>query len=226
METKNIALTKEEKKILIANSDDVFLIMKDVLKREGEMYFEREHFWVMGLNERYYAQSLDLIILGKLHIDMIDPSDVYFNVMGKQSRYSIIIHNRPNDSDLEPTSMEIDIADLLYQTAKIAKTQLIECIIMSMKKHNSFVKSGVLAQVALSIRYITTYELRRRWNYEKDKEVEEAAREARVEGTEVGLEEGLRRKASEIAIQMKKDGLDIELISKYTNLSKEEIKRL
>ena len=46
------------------------------------------------------------------------------------------------------------------------------------------------------------------------------------EGKKVGLKEGAKDKAIEMAKVMKKEGEQVEKISKYTGLSKEEIEKL
>ena len=50
--------------------------------------------------------------------------------------------------------------------------------------------------------------------------------EATMEGVEQGIKEGENKRNIEIALNMKKDKVDIDTIIKYTNLSKEEIENL
>lgn len=57
-------------------------------------------------------------------------------------------------------------------------------------------------------------------------EREEGRAEGRAEGREEGREEGEKEKSMSIARQMKKDGLPVATIVKYTGLSAEEITRL
>jgi len=45
-------------------------------------------------------------------------------------------------------------------------------------------------------------------------------------GREEGIEEGEKEKAKKTAIRMLEDGFEIEMISKYTELPVEEIKKL
>ena len=48
----------------------------------------------------------------------------------------------------------------------------------------------------------------------------------REEGIKEGIEKGIEKQNYTIAKSMKKDGADINLISKYTGLSIEEIEKL
>lgn len=49
--------------------------------------------------------------------------------------------------------------------------------------------------------------------------IEEGLKEGMKEGMKEGLKEGLEKGKSEIALQMKKDGMPYEIIEKYTGLS-------
>ena len=49
---------------------------------------------------------------------------------------------------------------------------------------------------------------------------------AKREGKEEGREEGREEKKREIALNMKADGMAVELIEKYTGLTAEEIEKL
>ena len=64
-------------------------------------------------------------------------------------------------------------------------------------------------------------------NYKKsvmnEFEYEETLKEYRQEGLEEGIQKGSDNRNIEVATRMLKDGVDIEIISKYTDLSKDEI---
>ena len=56
--------------------------------------------------------------------------------------------------------------------------------------------------------------------------LEQGKAEGKIDGIAEGIANGERKKQLEIAKKMKKEGLEIELISKVTELSVEEIKKL
>ena len=82
--------------------------------------------------------------------------------------------------------------------------------------------------VSTTIKRIYDISLKRKWDNRN------ALAYARKEGKQEGIEEGIREgqkkgeyeKALEMARVMKKDGLSVSVISKYTQLSEEEIGRL
>lgn len=49
----DIKLAKNDKRY-IEGSDDVFSIMQRVLLRENKIDKEKEHFWIIGMNEAGY----------------------------------------------------------------------------------------------------------------------------------------------------------------------------
>ncbi|AGB41985.1 hypothetical protein Halha_2100 [Halobacteroides halobius DSM 5150] len=70
------------------------------------------------------------------------------------------------------------------------------------------------------------YESRQKAIHDQITNIQEAAKEAREEGLEEGEKKGRKKEKIEVAKEMLKDGLSIEKIEKFTNLTKEEIKNL
>ena len=56
--------------------------------------------------------------------------------------------------------------------------------------------------------------------------VDTAKREGIAEGMEIGLEKGMNQKALDIARNMLADGVDLNLIMKYSGLTQEQIEKL
>lgn len=66
--------------------------------------------------------------------------------------------------------------------------------------------------------------LKAKWDYENS--IAYAKEIAEEEGLKKGMEKGEYKKALDIALEMKKDGLPIAQISKFTKLSVQEIEKL
>ena len=77
------------------------------------------------------------------------------------------------------------------------------------KRYNNFIRSRLM---------MTEYEKKELYQYDKQISLEDKRRE--------GIREGIKERNYSIAKSMKKDGADINLISKYTGLSIEEINKL
>ena len=77
------------------------------------------------------------------------------------------------------------------------------------KRYNNFIRSRLM---------MTEYEKKELYQYDKQISLEDKRRE--------GIREGIKERNYSIAKSMKKDGADINLISKYTGLTIEEINKL
>ena len=81
------------------------------------------------------------------------------------------------------------------------------------KRYNNFIRSRLM---------MTEYEKKELYQYDKQITLEEKRREGKAEG----IKEGIEKRNYNIAKSMKKDGADINLISKYTGLTIKEIEKL
>ncbi|TXJ12725.1 Rpn family recombination-promoting nuclease/putative transposase [Brachyspira aalborgi] len=81
------------------------------------------------------------------------------------------------------------------------------------KRYNNFIRSRLM---------MSEYEKKEIYQYDKQITLEEKRREGKAEG----IKEGIEKQNYTIAKSMKKDGADINLISKYTGLTIKEIEKL
>ena len=77
------------------------------------------------------------------------------------------------------------------------------------KRYNNFIRSRLM---------MTEYEKKELYQYDKQITLKKERQE--------GIKEGKKENSYSIARSMKKDGVDVDLISKYTRLSVEEVKKL
>ena len=81
------------------------------------------------------------------------------------------------------------------------------------KRYNNFIRSRLM---------MSEYEKKEIYQYDKQITLEEKRREGKAKG----IKEGIEKRNYTIAKSMKKDGADINLISKYTGLTIKEIEKL
>ena len=77
------------------------------------------------------------------------------------------------------------------------------------KRYNNFIRSRLM---------MSEYEKKEIYQYDKQITLKEERQE--------GIKEARKENSYSIARSMKKDGVDVDLISKYTRLSVEEVKKL
>lgn len=201
----DIKLTKEEK-IKILNSDDIYGIMQHVLLRENKIDQNREHFWVIGLENNNRILFIELISLGTVNKTLAEPMEVFSFALQKRAVKIILCHNHPS-GELKPSDADKDISDRLIQVGIIVDTEVIDHLIISDKSYLSFKDIGLLEELAKSTKYVPKYVLEQRFK----KEVTEIAK---------------RKEKIEIAKELKRRGALNEDISGITGLSIEEIEKL
>ena len=201
----NIKLTEAER-IKILNSDDLYRIMQKILLREQKIDQNREHFWVIGLENNNRILFIELISLGTVNKTFAEPMEVFSLALQKRAVSIILCHNHPS-GELKPSNEDKDITDRLIQVGIIVDLKVIDHLIISDKSYLSFKDIGLLEELEKSTKYVPPYVLAKRMK----KEAAEIAK---------------RKNTIEIAKQFKRNGVDNETISLSTGLTIEEVEKL
>tara|TARA_R110002124_G_scaffold287117_2_gene470529 strand:+ start:2116 stop:2745 length:630 start_codon:yes stop_codon:yes gene_type:complete len=205
----NIKLA-ESQKIKVLCSDDIYSIMQRILMRENKIDRDREHLWTISLDTANKVLNIELVSMGTINKTLVEPMEVFSIPLQKRAVKIIVIHNHPS-GEIKPSAADKDITDRLIQVGKIMNVPVLDHLIITEKTFFSFADSGLLAELELSTKYVPAYEMRKRY--------EQAAKEK-------GEEKGKKEKAKEIALEMKKQGYEVEAIMKLTGLTKTVINRL
>ena len=201
----DIKLTEAEK-IRILNSDDIYRIMQSILLREDRIDQNREHFWVIGLENSNRILFIELISLGSVKSSIAEPMEVFSFALQKRAVKIILCHNHPS-GELKPSEEDKDVSDRLIQVGIIVDTEVMDHLIISSKSYLSFKDIGLLEELQKSTKYVPRYVLEQRM-------LKEASDIAKQKNT------------IEIAKAMKRKGIDNELISETTGLSIKEVEQL
>ena len=138
----NLKLTKEQK-IKVANSEDVFSIMREVLKRENRLSRQKEHFWVVGLNVNNVMAYIELVALGSVSKIIVKPVEVFSFAVAKKCESVILVHNHPS-GDLTPSKADIDLTKKLVNGSKFLEIKVLDHLIISTKEYLSFADKKLL----------------------------------------------------------------------------------
>lgn len=201
----NIELTQSER-IKILNSDDIYDIMQRILLREDRIDQNREHFWVIGLENNNRILFIELISLGSVNKTLVEPMEVFSFALQKRAVKIILCHNHPS-GELKPSDADLDITDRLIQVGIIVDTFVIDHLIITPTTYLSFENTGLLAELNLSTKYVPQYVLEQRI-------ADEAAEIAKL------------REKEALVLQLKKEGVDNSFISRVTGLSIDEINNI
>lgn len=203
----NIQLTKTQK-TLIQSSEDLARIMKQILLRENKLSRQREHVWTIGLDENFKMLYVELIAFGIPAKDKVQPMEIYKLPLQKDAKYLYICHNRKTD-DMSAKADDKALTDRMIQVGNIVGITVFDHIVINSKTDDflSYHDIGLMDELRKSMKWVPKFE-----QIKKIKEM--AAEQAEI------------KKAQEIAKTMKKNKVDVELISKFTGLTIAEIEKL
>jgi len=221
----DIKLSPKDKKH-IGGVDDVFAIMQRILLRDNKIDQEKEHFWIIGLNEAGYILYIELVTLGTVRAAIIEPMNVYRVAVMKNATRIIGIHNHPS-GELTPTEDDKDITDRLIQVGRILDIQMVDHLIISPTSYVSFAVMGLMDKLELSIKYVPTYQL-----IEKIRKEEKAIAKVAIQTAKekakaaIDAEKIAREQAKTLALALLEKGVEIENIAKILEVAPKEVERL
>ncbi|OCF94716.1 JAB domain-containing protein [Gilliamella sp. wkB308] len=154
MDTK---LTKHDKRY-IEGTDDVYSIMQRVLLRDNQIDQEKEHLWMIGMNQAGYILYIELIALGSYKSVDVEPMNVFRVAVMKNASRVILVHNHPSGS-LTPSDADKDITDRLIQVGRILNIDLIDHLIITPKSYISFRSTKLMDELEQSLKYVPTYQV-------------------------------------------------------------------
>ncbi|MCX8597453.1 MULTISPECIES: JAB domain-containing protein [unclassified Gilliamella] len=148
-----IKLTKHDE-----GTDDVYSIMQRVLLRDNQIDQEKEHLWMIGMNQAGYILYIELIALGGYKSVDVEPMNVFRVAVMKNASRVILVHNHPSGS-LTPSDADKDITDRLIQVGRILNIDLIDHLIITPKSYISFRRAKLMDELEPSLKYVPTYQV-------------------------------------------------------------------
>ena len=219
----DIKLTKHDKRY-IEGTDDVYSIMQRVLLRDNQIDQEKEHLWMIGMNQAGYILYIELIALGSYKSVDVEPMNVFRVAVMKNASRVILVHNHPSGS-LTPSEADKDITDRLIQVGRILNINLIDHLIITPKSYISFRSTKLMDELEQSLKYVPTYQVVERIRKEEKLIAKE---KLAVERDKTKIEKARREKAeSEKKILINallKKGVSVDDIAKILGITVKNIK--
>ncbi|HEY5746636.1 MAG TPA: JAB domain-containing protein [Chryseolinea sp.] len=208
----------DEEKVRILNSDDLFVIMRDILLRENKIDQDREHFWVIGLASNHRLLFIELISMGTVDKALVEPMEVYSVALQKRAVKILLVHNHPS-GELKPSEADKDITNRLIQVGLIVNTPVLDHLIITTNSYMSFADTGLLEELKKSRKYVPMYK--------QMEELQQMAEElGRKKGIKDGMEKGIDETKKTIAKRMKEMGHGDETIVEITGLPLAVVRKL
>ena len=221
----DIKLTKHDKRY-IEGTDDVYSIMQRVLLRDNQIDQEKEHLWMIGMNQAGYILYIELIALGSYKSVDVEPMNVFRVAVMKNASRVILVHNHPSGS-LTPSEADKDITDRLIQVGRILNIDLIDHLIITPKTYISFRCTKLMDELEQSLKYVPTYQVIERIRREEKLIAKE---KLAVEKDKTKTEKARREKAEtekKILINALLDkGVPVEDIAKILGITVKKIDKI
>ncbi|MCO6513571.1 MAG: JAB domain-containing protein [Snodgrassella sp.] len=218
----DIKLAKHDKRY-IESTDDVYSIMQRVLLRENKIDQEKEHLWIIGMNQRGYILYIELIALGSYKAVNIEPMNVFRVAVMKNASRVILVHNHPSGS-LIPSEEDKDITDRLIQVARILNIELTDHLIITPRSYISFRTTRLMEELEQSLKYVPPYQVVERIRKE-EKQI--AKEQLAVEKSKTRAEKEKREKLMRATVTALLDkGVSIEDIAKILEITPKAMERL
>lgn len=118
-------------------------IFRSILNSECEVDRNKEHFWVMGLDNTNRIKYIELATLGLMDRSLVDPTSVYRFALIKGVSRIVVCHNHPSGG-LMPSDSDIKLTNILKASGNILQIDFLDHIIISEFGHYSFEEKGIL----------------------------------------------------------------------------------
>ena len=195
-EMEVILITKRfEKSEKYGDSKQAYTIFKDILNYEKYELHDKEHFWVMGIDNAGFIVCIYIVALGGGNQVKLTAAEMLDIAVSLKSKKIILAHNHPS-GNVEPSENDILTTNMLYHCCYPFGIEVLDHLIITIDKYGSLEELGIMDKVKND----TTY-----------KQLDEV------------YTDGQEKKAIEMAKKMLADDIDINIISKYTELTEEEI---
>ena len=215
----------KKERVKIEKIEDYYYIFSKLLKGEDKELQQKEHAWIMGVNDEGYIVCVYIVALGAGNFVNITAHDLFKTAINHSSQRVILAHNHPDVNEIIPSDEDVLFTNKVYHMANIVGLTLLDHIIISTKSltselpiYYSYKEMGVMQSIHEDISYTPYEELKPMLEEEK----EEYAREQKSKG----LKEGEHNKSIAIAKEMLKNNEDIKIIIKYTKLTEKEIMKI
>lgn len=132
---------RPHQKIRIQSSSDIFQLLQPILRRASKLDRDREHLWIVCLDQSHNVKHLELAGLGTVRSVLIDPLEVYSLALIKRSAAIVLAHNHPSGR-LIPSCADRFATERLIKASRFLNIPLLDHLIISETAFYSFSDEG------------------------------------------------------------------------------------
>ncbi len=123
----NIEVKEKES---IRKSSEAAKVFRSLLSAANEVDREKEHFWVLGLDQKNRIKYIELVSLGTLNSTLVHPREVFRMAIMKAVASLIVGHNHPSGDPL-PSTDDIATSKKLKESGSILGISVMDHIIVT-----------------------------------------------------------------------------------------------
>ena len=133
----NVRIPKNED-THVEGSKDIARIMRKILLRQNKLRRKKEYFWTIGLSSKNDIEYIELLTIGVLNQNSIDPVEVFNFAVAKKCKRIILCHNHPS-GDTTPSLQDKSVTQRIKKGADVLNIELLDhLIICDSKEFTSF----------------------------------------------------------------------------------------
>ena len=206
-------MSMEQSRVKIAKIEDAYRIFTTLLKYEDEFLYDKEHLWVLAIDEKGYASCAYIAALGLERINMANAFDLFKVSLNYDVKKIIIAHNQIEAGEPRPQEIDLDYTNRIWHKARIINVELEDHIIITKDSlyskepiYYSYKEHGLIEIIAKDMKYKSL---------DESKEVIEKEKQDAIDDAVI-----------EVVKSMLANNEDISKIIKYTGLSQKEINNI
>jgi len=119
----------QKQKVTVNSAEDIYPIMRQILRRENKIGQGQEHFWMVGLNQANKILYIELVALGSANMANINPREAFRMAIYKLAVQVIMVHSHPS-GNVTPSYEDQDLTDHFIQAGKFLKVEVIYHLII------------------------------------------------------------------------------------------------
>ena len=133
-----------DKKTVVDSPEAVYKMLKNILLIEDEIDRDKEHFWVIHLNNRNTIKCMELVSLGSMTATIVHPREVFTRAIALRSASLIIAHNHPS-GDVQPSAQDIELTERLVQAGDILSIDIVDHLVITPDEFYSFKQQRLIS---------------------------------------------------------------------------------
>ncbi len=207
----------KKERVRIEKIENYYRIFVNLLKSEDKELEQKEHAWLIGVNDKGYTVCAYIVALGGGNFVNLTAHDLFKTAINHSCQRVILAHNHPDVSEIIPSDEDVLFTNKVYHMASIVGLTLLDHIIISTKSltsetaiYYSYKEMHVMKSIHEDISYTPYEELKPMLEEEKKDYAYDM----------------IKKRNIEIVKSMLADNIDINIISKHTGLSQKEINKL